>query len=258
MIYEENKFKYLEKGEGQTIILLHGLFGALSNFESVINYFSYQKYKVIFPFLPLYELPLKDSTVLGMVEYLNDFIEFKQFNQFHLLGNSLGGHIAQVYALENLNKVLSITLTGSSGLFENSLGDGYPNKESYEYVKKKTEFTFYNPATATKELVDEIYETVNNRYKALRIIALAKSAVRHNLRLELSKLTVPALLIWGANDNITPLFVGEEFEKLLPKAHLKVIDKCGHAPMMEQPDIFNATLEGFLLSYNKEKDKNDS
>lgn len=254
MIYEENKFKYLEKGNGQTLILLHGLFGALSNFETVVNYFSSKNYNVLFPFLPLYELPLKDSTVIGMVEYLSEFIQFKQLEEFHLLGNSLGGHIAQVYALENLEKVLSITLTGSSGLFENSLGDGYPKKESYEYVKKKTEFTFYNPATATKELVDEIYENVNNRYKALRIITLAKSAVRHNLRLELSKLKIPALLIWGANDTITPLFVGEEFEKLLPNATLKVIDKCGHAPMMEHSEVFNATLEGFLLSYNKEKD----
>lgn len=253
MIYEENQFKYLEKGEGEIIILLHGLFGSLSNFESVIDYFSTKKYKVLFPFLPLFELPLKDSTVTGMVAYLSEFIKYKQIDQIHLLGNSLGGHIAQVYALDNLEKVLSITLTGSSGLFENSLGDGYPNKESYEYVKKKTEFTFYNPATASKELVDEIYETVNNRHKALRIIALAKSAVRHNLRSELSKLNVPALLIWGANDTITPLFVGEEFEKLLPKATLKVIEKCGHAPMMERPKEFNTTLEGFLMSYNKEK-----
>lgn len=253
MINEENKFKYLDIGKGQTIILLHGLFGALSNFESVIDYFSSRNYRVLFPFLPLYELPLKDSTVSGMVDYLSAFIQYKQVENCHLLGNSLGGHIAQVYALKHLDKVCTITLTGSSGLFENTLGDGYPNKESYEYVKKKTEYTFYNPATATKDLVDEIYETVNNRHKAIRIITLAKSAVRHNLRAELSKINIPALLIWGANDTITPLFVGEEFEKLLPNATLKVIDKCGHAPMMEHPEIFNITLEGFLLSYNKVK-----
>jgi 2-hydroxy-6-oxonona-2,4-dienedioate hydrolase len=245
----EHDFKYLEEGEGEVIILLHGLFGALSNFEQVIERFS-KNFKVVFLYLPLYELPLKDSTVSGMVEYLTRFIEFRQYNFFHLLGNSLGGHIAQVYALQNISKVKSITLTGSSGLFESSLGDGYPNKESYEYVKRKTELTFYNPQTATKELVDEVFETVNNRSKAIRIIIMAKSAMRHNLKSELHKLTMPVKLIWGKNDIITPLFVAEEFLRLLPNATLDIIDECGHAAMMEKPEVFNDILERFLLSLN--------
>jgi 2-hydroxy-6-oxonona-2,4-dienedioate hydrolase len=245
----EHDFKYLEEGEGEVIILLHGLFGALSNFEQVIERFS-KNFKVVFLYLPLYELPLKDSTVSGMVEYLTQFIQFRQYDFFHLLGNSLGGHIAQVYALQNISKVKSITLTGSSGLFESSLGDGYPNKESYEYVKRKTELTFYNPQTATKELVDEVFETVNNRSKAIRIIIMAKSAMRHNLKSELHKLTMPVKLIWGKNDIITPLFVAEEFLRLLPNATLDIIDECGHAAMMEKPEVFNDILERFLLSLN--------
>jgi 2-hydroxy-6-oxonona-2,4-dienedioate hydrolase len=245
----EHDFKYLEEGEGEVIILLHGLFGALSNFEQVIERFS-KNFKVVFLYLPLYELPLKDSTVSGMVEYLTQFIEFRQYDFFHLLGNSLGGHIAQVYALQNISKVKSITLTGSSGLFESSLGDGYPNKESYEYVKRKTELTFYNPQTASKELVDEVFETVNNRSKAIRIIIMAKSAMRHNLKSELHKLTMPVKLIWGKNDIITPMFVAEEFLRLLPNATLDIIDECGHAAMMEKPEVFNDILERFLLSLN--------
>ena len=162
MIKEENGYKYIEEGEGESLILLHGLFGALSNFQDVIDYFK-GSFKVIFPFLPLYDLSLRKSTVTGMVEHLSSFVAHKKYTNFHLLGNSLGGHIAQVYALDNITKVKSIILTGSSGLFENSLGDGYPNKESYTYVKNKTELTFYDPKTATKELVDEIFETVNNR-----------------------------------------------------------------------------------------------
>ncbi|MGB1247350.1 MAG: alpha/beta fold hydrolase [Chitinophagales bacterium] len=250
MIQEENGFKYIEEGEGEPLILLHGLFGALSNFHEVIDYFRGQ-FKVVFPFLPLYDLSLRKSTVSGMVEYLSNLIDHKKYNNFHLLGNSLGGHIAQVYALDNIEKVKSITLTGSSGLFENSLGAGYPNKENYEYVKEKTAYTFYNPDTATKELVDEVYETVNNRSKAIRIITMAKSALRHNLRNELQKLTMPVKLIWGQNDTITPYFVGEEFEKLLPNANLSGIDKCGHAAMMEKPLEFNAILEQFLTSLKK-------
>jgi 2-hydroxy-6-oxonona-2,4-dienedioate hydrolase len=193
-------------------------------------------------------MPLKDSTVNGMTDFLTKFINFKNYTSFHLLGNSLGGHIALLYALENLSKIKSVVLTGSSGLFESALGDGYPNKESYEYVKRKTEQTFYNPATASKELVDEVYETVNNRGKAIRIITMAKSAVRNNLRFDLAHINVPVKLIWGKNDTITPLFVAEEFQRLLPNASLEVIDECGHAAMMEKPEEFNQILERFLLS----------
>ena len=243
-IQEENGFKFIEEGKGDVLILLHGLFGALSNFKEVVNHFK-EKFTVVFPFLPLYDLPLKDSTVIGMCNHIKEFVEYKKYNKVHVLGNSLGGHIALVYALKYPEKVKTITLTGSSGLFENSLGDGYPNKESYEYVKKKTEYTFYDPKTATKELVDEVYETVNNRNKAIRIITMAKSAVRHNLRNELNKLTMPVKLIWGKQDTITPYFVGEEFEKLLPNASLTPMDKCGHAAMMERPKLFNEILEEF-------------
>lgn len=244
--------KYLEYGDGEVIVLLHGLFGALSNFEKVVQHFS-KSYKVLFPMLPLYTSSLLDSTVSGMVRFVDEIIKERGFKNVHLVGNSLGGHIGLVYALKNKVNVASVTLTGSSGLFESSLGDGYPNKESYEYVKKKTEFTFYNPAVASKELVDEVFETVNNRAKAIRVIALAKSALRHNLRDELPNLDIPVNLIWGKNDNITPLFVAEEFQRLLPNAQLNVIDECGHAAMMEQPDSFNEILEQFLSSLKKEK-----
>tara|TARA_B100000497_G_scaffold18933_1_gene22422 strand:- start:682 stop:1446 length:765 start_codon:yes stop_codon:yes gene_type:complete len=244
--------RYLEFGSGPVIVLLHGLFGALSNFEKVIEHFQ-QDYTVLFPQLPLYTSPLLNSTVGGMVDFVNVIIEEKKFSNLHLVGNSLGGHIGLVYALKNMGKVASITLTGSSGLFENSLGDGYPNKENYDYIRKKTEYTFYDPTVASKELVDEIFNTVNDRAKAIRVIALAKSALRHNLRKELNKIDIPANIIWGGNDNITPLFVGEEFQKLIPNAKLSVIDKCGHAAMMEHPERFNELLEQFLMGLNVKK-----
>lgn len=247
---EENGFKFIEKGEGEVLFLLHGLFGALSNFTQVIDYFS-KTNKVVFLFLPLYDLSLTSSTVSGMVSYVQDFINFKGYKNLNILGNSLGGHIALVYALNNPSNVHSLILTGSSGLFENSLGDGYPNKENKEYIRAKTALTFYDPKNATDELVDEVFETVNNRSKAIRVITMAKSAVRHNLRKDLVKLTMPVKLIWGKNDTITPPFVAEEFEKLLPNASLSFIDECGHAAMMEKPDEFNTILSEFLTSIYK-------
>lgn len=244
-IQEEGEFKWVEQGEGEVILLLHGLFGALSNFADTINYFSGQ-YKVIIPLLPLYRLELERTSVIGMVEHVEEFVKLKGLSKLNLIGNSLGGHIGLLYTLRNQENVHSLTLTASSGLFESSLGDNYPRKSDYEYIKRKTAETFYDPAMATKELVDEIYDIVNTREKALRTIFIAKSALRHNLRDELAKITIPCNLIWGASDTITPPFVGEEFKKLLVNSELTIIENCGHAPMMEVPAQFNACTEQFL------------
>lgn len=244
-IREERGFKYVEEGEGDVLLLLHGLFGALSNFKDLVAAFSDQ-YKVVLPLLPIYDLPLTRATLKGLKKHVQDFVESKGYNNISVLGNSLGGHLTLMYALDNVANVRSIILTGSSGLYEKSLGDTFPKRGNYEFIKERTAYTFYDPAMATKELVDEVFEIVNNRNKAIRVISMAKSAIRNNLADNLQELTMPALLIWGKDDRITPPFVGEQFDKLLPDSELHLLDKCGHAPMMERPDVFNDLLGGFL------------
>lgn len=244
-IQKEGKFEYVEVGTGEPLMLLHGLFGALSNFSDLIEKFRHT-HKVVVPLLPLFDLDLLHTSVNGLAKHVQQFIDHKGYDQIHLLGNSLGGHVGLVYILKQPEKIKTLTLTGSSGLFENAMGDSYPKRGDYEYIKAKTAATFYDPAVATKELVDEVFEITNSRIKVIKIIALAKSAIRHNLGEELGQIKVPTLLIWGKNDNVTPPFVGEEFHKLIPNSELAFIDKCGHAPMMEVPNEFNDILEKFL------------
>ena len=201
---------------------------------------------MIIPLLPLYDLTLIETSVSGLARYVAKFVEHQKLEGIHLLGNSLGGHVGLVYTLKHQELIKSITLTGSSGLFENGMGETYPKRGDYDYVKKKTALTFYDPNVATKELVDEVFGIINNRLKALKIIALARSAIRHNLGDELNEIKIPTCLIWGKNDTITPPMVAEEFHKLLPNSELHWIDKCGHAAMMEVPDEFNQILSAFL------------
>ena len=250
LIKEEGKFKYVEEGQGEPLILLHGLFGALSNFEKLIDHFKHT-HKVIVPILPLFDLDILHTSVGGLAKYVHKFIETKGYNNVHLLGNSLGGHVALVHVLKHPEKIKSLILTGSSGLFENGMGDTYPRRGDYEYIRKKTEVTFYDAKTATKELVDEVFEITRNRLKVIKIIALAKSAIRNNLGEELNNVKQPTLLIWGNNDTITPPFVAREFNRLIPNSELHFIDKCGHAPMMEQPEEFNVILDKFLKKLNQ-------
>jgi 2-hydroxy-6-oxonona-2,4-dienedioate hydrolase len=250
-VKQEGKFKYIEEGQGETLLLLHGLFGAMSNFRGIIDHFRNEGFRVIVPILPLFDLDLLHTSVGGLQKFVHKFIEYKDLRDIHLLGNSLGGHVALVYVLKHPDRVRSLTLTGSSGLFEHGMGDSYPKRGDYDYIKNKTEQTFYDPKTATKELVDEVFGIVNERMKVIKILALAKSAIRNNLSDELKEIDKPTLLIWGNNDIVTPPYVGREFQRLIRGSELHFIDKCGHAPMMELPDDFNVILKQFLLKLRR-------
>lgn len=244
-IKEEGNFSYIEEGDGPPLIFLHGLFGALSNFSHLLEHFS-KTHKVLIPILPIYTMPVLDTNVKSLAKFLKEFIDFKGFKKPILLGNSLGGHVALVYVSRNPGTVDKLVLTGSSGLYENAMGGGFPRREDYNFIKAKVGETFYDPKHADKALVDECFEIVNNRGKLLRILSLAKSAIRHNMAKDLPGFKLPVCLIWGKNDTITPPEVAEEFHQLLPDSELFWIDECGHAPMMEQPDHFNTILDSWL------------
>jgi len=245
VLKEEDGFSYIDEGEGEVLLLLHGLMGALSNWDKVIEDFK-SEYRVIIPILPIYDLPLLTTGVKTLAKFVHKFVQYKELNDITLLGNSLGGHVALIYVLSHPEVVRALVLTGSSGLYENAFGGTFPRRENYDFVKEKVEYTFYDPKTATKELVDDVYRTVNDRHSVIRILAMAKSAIRHNMSKDLFRIQIPVSLIWGKNDKITPPEVAIEFNELLPDSELHWIDHCGHAPMMEQPEEFNRLLRGFL------------
>lgn len=244
-IKEEADFRYVDEGSGEVILLLHGLFGALSNWEGLIKEFS-KNYRVIIPVMPICEMPVKTATVDGLVQFIESFVKLKALHHLTLVGNSLGGHVALIYTLRNRYKVDRLILTGSSGLFENAMGGSFPRRGSYDYIRERVAYTFYDPQVATKELVDEIFHITRDIPQCIRIVSIAKSAQRHNMAADIPEITIPTLLIWGLNDTITPPTVAHEFNKLIPGSKIAFIDKCGHAPMMEHPDKFNKIFGKFL------------
>ena len=246
LLKKEKDYRYIEVGEGTPIIVLHGLMGGLSNFDAVTNFFGNNGYKIIIPELPIYTMSLLTTNVKSFANYLKDFIEFKGLDSVILLGNSLGGHIGLYHTKLYPKKVKALVITGSSGLYESAMGSGYTKRSDYEVIKKKAQDVFYDPAVATKEIVDEVYETVNDRNKLVKTLAIAKSAIRHNMAKDLPKMQTPTCIIWGKNDNVTPPDVAEEFHELLPDSDLFWIDKCGHAAMMEHPEEFNKILNNWL------------
>ncbi|MEW2919991.1 MULTISPECIES: alpha/beta fold hydrolase [Flavobacteriaceae] len=249
-IIEEGKYRYIEMGEGTPMIILHGLMGGLSNFQGVSDYFPSKGYQVLIPELPIYDMPLLKTTVKNFAKFLEEFIEFKGLKDVILLGNSLGGHIGLLHTKMFPEMVKALVITGSSGLYESAMGDGYPKRGDYEFIKKKAQDVFYDPDVATKEIVDEVFATVNDRMKLVKTLAIAKSAIRHNMSKDLPHMKTPTCIIWGENDTVTPPNVAKEFHELLPDSDLFWIEKCGHAPMMEHPEDFNRILEAWLKKRN--------
>lgn len=243
---QEGKYKYIEAGEGLPIVVLHGLMGGLSNFDGVANFFPNHGYKVIIPELPIYTQNILKTNVKAFAKFVKDFLVFKKIEKVILLGNSLGGHIALYHTKMYPEKMAGLVITGSSGLYESAMGDSYPKRGDYEYIRKKAEDVFYDPKIATKEIIDDVYNTVNDRIKLIKTLTIAKSAIRHNMAKDLPKMTTPTCIIWGRNDKVTPPNVAEDFNRLLPNSDLFWIDKCGHAAMMEHPDEFNTILLDWL------------
>ncbi len=251
MIYtikEDHNFKYIDEGEGETLLLLHGLFGALSNWDDVIKGFK-ATHRVIIPILPIYDLPPREAGLEKLVEFVEEFVALKNLTDLTLIGNSLGGHIGLLYVLKHPDQVQRLVLTGSSGLFENGMGGSYPKRGSYDFVSERVAYTFYDPKVATKELIDEVFTTLASNQRCMSIVGIAKSAQRTNVARDLHNVKVPTLLVWGLNDTITPPNVAYEFNRLIENSELRFIDKCCHAPMMEHPERFNKLLYSFLQKY---------
>ncbi|MDY3381390.1 alpha/beta hydrolase [Riemerella anatipestifer] len=248
---KEKKFNFIEEGEGHPLVLLHGLMGGLSNFDDTVKFFSEKGYKVYVPELPIYDLPVLNTNLTAISKFVAKFIKEEVKELVTIVGNSMGGHIGLILTLSKPELVKNLVLTGSSGLYEKSFGDSFPRKGDKEYIRKKTQEVFYDPAVATDQLVDEVFSVVNDRMKGIKTVMLARSAIKHNMVKDLPKITCPACIIWGKQDNVTPPEVAVDMHKYIPNSDLYWIDKCGHAAMMEKPQEFNEILLSWLKKVNK-------
>jgi len=238
-------FRWLERGEGEPIVLLHGLMGRMDHWDSTLQALA-ETGRPIAPDVPILDPALVDPSVSGLTEHVRTFLDALDVRRAVVGGNSLGGHLALELALREPERVSGLILTGSSGLFERSFARGVPHVPTTEFVREKMEEIFYDASLVTSAWVEAVRQTLTTRVYARRILQVARSAKRSNLESRLGQIGAPTLLVWGKDDRITPPDVAERFAALIPNAELVFIANCGHAPMLEQPSVFNAIVGDWL------------
>lgn len=254
-IHKKNGFEYLnitpENTEGKDLIMLHGMFGGLSNYDPIIEYVD--GHNIVVPAIPLYKFQCRKLSIRRLSQWLHSFLKELNINTPLLLGNSMGGHLALDYTLQHSDNVSGLILTGSSGIQERDFGSSVPRRKDRDYIRQQAALTFYEDLI-NEEIMDEIMEVVTSPSKLLNMLAIARDTHEYNLENRLSEISHPTLLVWGKNDEITPPQVARTFKEKLPHARLRWIDKCGHAPMMEHPRTFALFLNEFLVELpNKNK-----
>lgn len=242
---KEFEFNVVEGGaSGPEVILLHGLFGALSNWDSTFPHLEKfcRPLALQFPIISGHRSEVKVKALSLFTEKL---IRKRNLQPAILCGNSLGGHVALRLCLASPQMVDCLILSGTSGLYEHSV-DSLPVRPDKRFIKDHMERVFYNQEFVTEKAIDEIYGIISKRMNVLNIIHAARSAKKDNLLNLLKEINVPTLLLWGEDDKVTTMDVAQMFHKHIRNSKLVTIKDCGHAPMIEHPRWFADQVETFV------------
>lgn len=245
----------VETGEGRPIVFLHGLVGLNDHWEDVVRGVCGRMRATLLE-LPLLSLRGDDCSIQG-VEVLT-----ANFLQQHyagcdgpppiLVGNSFGGHVALRIALNRPDLVSGLVLAGASGLIEKSMVADVQIRPSREWLTRKIGELFYNPDRHMRPAdVDRAHRELSDRGGARAMVKLSRSARRNHLGERIPEIQAPTLLIWGRQDIVTPPEAAEQFMSLLRDPRIVWFDECGHAPMIEKPDLFAKALLDFAAELDR-------
>lgn len=240
---------YVDTGSGFPIVLLHGMFGNLTMWRSTINALK-SDYRVIVPRLPLYEVPIHRATLSNLSDILHDFLDWNQLTDVTLVGTDIGAQLALYYAFHHKERVRKVIISGSTGLKDN-LPAIDREVTTYQSVQSHVEGAFYKKDMVGRTVVDQVYNLVSTASKGMQISAFAKSTREAGLTNILYRLQVPVLMVWGLQDKITPPDVALHFHDLLRFGTVRFINECGHLPMIEKPDEYNAHVRTFLGAHER-------
>lgn len=254
------KIHYLEAGAptNPKVILLHGLGGDMSNWAPTAPALAtkYHVFALDQIGFGKSDKPVMNYRIATLVEFLNVFCKKLNIEKATLVGNSLGGWTAATFAHAHPEKVDKLVLVDAAGYSPKRWGGPEFNNEMFALLnpatvadmKRTFSLVFYNKALLSDAAMELAFTNKLKRGDGHTINAFIASFLRGEDLLDekVKMIKAPTLVLWGREDGLTPLAIGEAFAKDIPGAQLVVIEKCGHVPQLEKAAEFNAALLKFL------------
>lgn len=242
---------YREEGNGLPLLILHGWGGSSASWERVGSILAPRGFRVVIPDLPGFGASDPPPAVWGSEEYARFAVSFADavsMESFFLLGHSFGGQIAAVAASRAPRRVLRVVLAGAAII------------RSGPRIKERIMRTcsivfhllfFFLPVPKLKENVRVLAYRILRRPDYIRAIGIMKDIMKKVIaqdgRAVLPDIRVPALVVWGEDDYLTPLREGKMIHSLLPSSSLIVIPKLGHNLHYQDPERLADEVTSFLL-----------
>lgn len=261
---DDHRWVYLEGGEGETLLFVHG-FGMEKDGWGLFPKAFSRAYRLVLPDLPGFgensRLDSANYNVPSQVIRLNRFVESLGLERFHLAGSSMGGYIAGFYASEYPEKVKSLALFNPAGVKSPVLSDlwrryaetgeialVYGTREGFEEILR---LLFYRIPPVPGPFKDHFAElgALNSAFHR-KVLRDLERGGRAELEPRLSRIKARTLVLWGANDRILHVSGAEIFRKGLKNAKVVILDQCGHVPFFEKRAETVKIYKDFLAGGN--------
>jgi pimeloyl-ACP methyl ester carboxylesterase len=256
-------------GAGDPMLCLHGLGANLYSWRHFVTPFSKDRKLVLVDFKGSGKSPKPHDSHYSIEDKTNEIYQLileENLSNLTLVGNSLGGGIALLVALrlleEQPGRLAKLILIDSAAdkryvpahlkLIRSKLGPLLVYCLPGKLVARITlKFCYYDASKVTREQVAAYAQPLTSPGARHALLETARQCIPENadeLMAKLSSVTVPTLLLWGRQDKVIPLVVGEILDAALPNSTLEIVEECGHVPQEEKPDETIERITRFLTA----------
>jgi pimeloyl-ACP methyl ester carboxylesterase len=262
--------RYRTAGEGEpAILLIHGLGASLESWDGNLEALAegHRTAALDLVWFGKSDKPAREVTRAYFADFIAGFMDAIGVSSAVLVGNSMGGMIAVMTALQYPDRVAGLVLVSSAGFgrelawwlrLRSTLPLGQIVRPSMNLYRNAVRQLVYDPSIVNDELVQVFLEMAREPGASeanRRVLRTGvdwrgvKPIVLDEIRDAARAIHAPTLIIWGRQDRVVPVAHAEIARQHIPHARLHIFDRCGHAPMIEKADEFNRLVSEFVAEH---------